>query len=227
MAALLVTGLAFIAVRSFQSLTLTKFADDTLLKGFELFLALLLFGTASLVALGLVLRAVLPETFGTRPFAENRLREIYTKEELGHISIESERDHSVNPYRDLPDLELCDVALQVDQEKYPEVWLDVAPRNQKPRRSDRTDADWLSGRLNKFPGEEPGVAHEDGGLESIRELPEPLRVDLVFARFWHLQSKKDDVGVLTEDMHEVADRGGRRSHGRRSVSARMRVSSTS
>lgn len=125
-AILLTAGLAWMLTGSFRGIVHAPSADELLLEGFEFFLLALLLGTLSLVLLGVLIQVLLPGEYGHRAFGKVRLHEIYDEWELAVFSVESDRDHARNPYRDLPALELCDVAEQVDREAYPEVWTDVA-----------------------------------------------------------------------------------------------------
>lgn len=119
-------ALAALFVKSIQSLTLARSTDEGLLEAFELVALMLVCGTLAMVFLGVVLRFVLPHDYAEEPFGKTRLSEIYAESEINHFSIESDRDHAQNPYRELPDLELCDVADQLDRDEFPDVWLDVA-----------------------------------------------------------------------------------------------------
>jgi hypothetical protein len=124
--AILFAGLAWVMALSIRAVLGARDADEVLLAGFELFLAVLLLGTLMLVLLGVLIQVLLPGEYSQRAFGGVRLQEIYAHWDLRVYSVESERDHAANPYRDLPDLELCDVAEQVDREAYPKVWADVA-----------------------------------------------------------------------------------------------------
>lgn len=119
-------GLACLIALSARAVAHARTADEVLLESFELFMGVLTLGSLGLVFLGVLLSVVLPEHFGRASFARLRLHEVYDHAQLSHFSVESDRDHARNPFRELPDLELCDVAEQVDPEAFPEVWSDVA-----------------------------------------------------------------------------------------------------
>lgn len=125
-AGLVAVGLAWVFAASLRSVIHARSADAILLEGFELFVAMLFLGTIGFVLIGLLLQLLLPGEYGTRPFANARLHEIYDEWNLRHFSIETEREHMHNAYGELPEIELCDVADQLDREAYPDTWTDLA-----------------------------------------------------------------------------------------------------
>ena len=121
-AMVLTVWVVWIIVAAGRAVSRAESSDSMMLEGFELLVGSLLVGTLALVVVGVALRLLIPSRFGPRPFGAHLLHTVYDRLGLAVYSTETPAEHAANPYRDLSDVELCDVIEQIDAEKNPERW---------------------------------------------------------------------------------------------------------